>query len=48
MRFVIHALFGKVFQGDPVGALPRSQTWRPYSNRNVCHWVLLWKRKLLF
>ena len=24
-----------------------TQTWRPESNRNICHWVLLLKRKII-
>ena len=24
-----------------------ASTWRPYNNRNICHWVLLLKRKVI-
>ena len=40
---IYRALYGNVVFVSFWG----TQTWRPLSNRNICHWVLLLKRKII-
>ena len=40
---IYRALYGDAMFVSFWGA----QTWRPLSNRNICHWVLLFKRKIV-